>query len=207
MRQIGTIADETDARTFADYLLTLGITTRLDPLPDGWAVWVHKEDLVPQAAPGAGGVPAGTPRRALPGRRPGGARPPPPGGAGRSAPSEEHHRPPRPARPDGRGAGTLDPRPDRRVGRGDPPDAVRQPERAAGPPPDLDPGLDRQERDDAPARCPGVGRARRGLAARHADLPPLRRDPPAVQHVHAERPGQPHRDARRAPGGWPCSCW
>jgi GlpG protein len=50
MRQIGTIADETDARTFTDYLLTLGITTRLDPLADGWAVWVHKEDLVPQAA-------------------------------------------------------------------------------------------------------------------------------------------------------------
>lgn len=49
MRQIGTIADATDARTFADYLLTLGITTRLDSLADGWAVWVHKEDLVPQA--------------------------------------------------------------------------------------------------------------------------------------------------------------
>jgi GlpG protein len=49
MRQIGTIADETDARTFADHLLTLGITTRLDPRDDGWAVWVHKEDLVAQA--------------------------------------------------------------------------------------------------------------------------------------------------------------
>ncbi|HEX8201447.1 MAG TPA: rhomboid family intramembrane serine protease [Isosphaeraceae bacterium] len=50
MRQIGTIADETDARTFADYLLTLGITTRLDHQEDGWVVWVHKEDLVPDAA-------------------------------------------------------------------------------------------------------------------------------------------------------------
>jgi GlpG protein len=50
MRQIGTIADETDARIFADYLLTLGVTTRLDRQADGWSVWVHKEDLVPDAA-------------------------------------------------------------------------------------------------------------------------------------------------------------
>lgn len=50
MRQIGTIADEADARHFADYLLTQGITTRLDPPgPSGSTLWVHKEDLLPRA--------------------------------------------------------------------------------------------------------------------------------------------------------------
>ena len=49
MRQIGTIPEEQAARTFADYLLTRDITTRLLPSSDGWEVWVHKEDLVPRA--------------------------------------------------------------------------------------------------------------------------------------------------------------
>jgi GlpG protein len=49
LREIGTIAREKDARTLADHLLTLDITTRIDPRGDGWAVWVHREDRVPEA--------------------------------------------------------------------------------------------------------------------------------------------------------------
>lgn len=49
MRRIGTIADEGGALRFADYLLTLDIATRADPAPDGWAIWVRKEDQVPLA--------------------------------------------------------------------------------------------------------------------------------------------------------------
>jgi GlpG protein len=49
MRQIGTIPDETDAHRLADHLLTLGITTRLDPTPNGWALWIRREDQVAKA--------------------------------------------------------------------------------------------------------------------------------------------------------------
>lgn len=49
MRQIGSLPDESQARLLADYLLTLGITTKLNPVRDGWAVWVHREDLLDQA--------------------------------------------------------------------------------------------------------------------------------------------------------------
>jgi GlpG protein len=49
MRQLATLASEDQARTFADYLLTLRIETRLDPEPGGWAVWVCDEDRVAQA--------------------------------------------------------------------------------------------------------------------------------------------------------------
>jgi GlpG protein len=49
MRQIGTMTDPADARRFADYLLTLGITTRVDPSPQGSIVWVHREDRLPEA--------------------------------------------------------------------------------------------------------------------------------------------------------------
>jgi GlpG protein len=49
MRQIATLPDEGAARKLADYLLTLQIETRLDPEPDGWAVWVCDEDRVAQA--------------------------------------------------------------------------------------------------------------------------------------------------------------
>ncbi len=50
MRLIGSLADEHAARTLADHLLTLDITTRLMPGSDGWQIWVHREDKVPQAA-------------------------------------------------------------------------------------------------------------------------------------------------------------
>jgi GlpG protein len=48
MRQIGTLPSEHDAKRFADYLLTLRITTHLEREPDGWAVWVRDEDNVPR---------------------------------------------------------------------------------------------------------------------------------------------------------------
>jgi GlpG protein len=49
LREIGTIAGEKEARALADYLLTLNITTRLDPKPNGWVVWVHREEFVDKA--------------------------------------------------------------------------------------------------------------------------------------------------------------
>jgi rhomboid protease GlpG len=49
LREIGSIAQEKDAKVLADYLLTLNITTKLAPKPEGWAVWVHREDRVPEA--------------------------------------------------------------------------------------------------------------------------------------------------------------
>jgi len=50
LREIGTIDGEKDAQVLADYLLTLGISTKLAPRADGQVVvWVHKEDRVPEA--------------------------------------------------------------------------------------------------------------------------------------------------------------
>lgn len=49
MRQIGTLPLHLDPRVFSDHLLTMGVTTRVDQRPDGWAIWVHHEDKIPQA--------------------------------------------------------------------------------------------------------------------------------------------------------------
>ncbi len=49
MRQIGTLADQTLARTFEDYLLTLRIHARVEQDDGQWAVWIYDEDDVPQA--------------------------------------------------------------------------------------------------------------------------------------------------------------
>jgi GlpG protein len=50
LREIGSVVREQDARTLADHLLTLNITTKLAPTKEGaWAVWVHREDRVPEA--------------------------------------------------------------------------------------------------------------------------------------------------------------
>jgi GlpG protein len=46
MRQIGTLASETDARRLADYLLTHKVATQLLKEPEGWSVWVCDEDRV-----------------------------------------------------------------------------------------------------------------------------------------------------------------
>ena len=49
LREIGIITGEKEASVLADYLLTLNITTKLEPRPDGWVLWVHREDRVPEA--------------------------------------------------------------------------------------------------------------------------------------------------------------
>jgi GlpG protein len=49
MRQLATLPSAEAAKTLADYLLSLKITTRLLQEPDGWAVWVCDEDRLPQA--------------------------------------------------------------------------------------------------------------------------------------------------------------
>jgi len=43
MRRAGTIAEEQQARRLADFLLTQGIETRIDPNSDGCAVWIIDE--------------------------------------------------------------------------------------------------------------------------------------------------------------------
>lgn len=51
MRQIGTVANEREAKVFGDYLLAQGIKTKLlTTKSGGWEVWVQNEDQVPGAA-------------------------------------------------------------------------------------------------------------------------------------------------------------
>ncbi len=49
MRQLATLPSADTARTFADYLLTLKIDSRLEQEPDGWSIWVFDEDQLPRA--------------------------------------------------------------------------------------------------------------------------------------------------------------
>ena len=50
MRQIGTVADERQARALADYLLTLEISTRVDPSSKGgFVIWARREEQVDRA--------------------------------------------------------------------------------------------------------------------------------------------------------------
>ncbi|MGD9720714.1 MAG: rhomboid family intramembrane serine protease [Pirellulales bacterium] len=49
MRQAGTIATRQDAERFANYLLALGITTKVDRAGEQWAIWVHDENDVPRS--------------------------------------------------------------------------------------------------------------------------------------------------------------
>jgi len=44
MREIGTVSNARDGERLRDYLLTLGIRSRVDPQPDKAAVWVYDED-------------------------------------------------------------------------------------------------------------------------------------------------------------------
>ena len=55
MRQAGTISTKHDAQRFADYLLSLGITSKVEPAGEQWAIWVHDENQIAQPA-GAGTV-------------------------------------------------------------------------------------------------------------------------------------------------------
>lgn len=49
MRQAGTLATEADARRLADYLLTLGIVTRVETSGDRWALWILDEKNLEQS--------------------------------------------------------------------------------------------------------------------------------------------------------------
>lgn len=44
MRQLGSIPQETAARQFVDYLLTLNVAAKCDHTGDRWEIWVHNED-------------------------------------------------------------------------------------------------------------------------------------------------------------------
>lgn len=46
MRQAGTLDNPTDAQRFVDYLLSLGITAKVDHLGEVWAIWIHDENQV-----------------------------------------------------------------------------------------------------------------------------------------------------------------
>ena len=50
MRQIGTLPKGIDPKVFADYLLTLGIKTRVDARPEGSLLWAYNEDHVARAS-------------------------------------------------------------------------------------------------------------------------------------------------------------
>jgi rhomboid protease GlpG len=49
MRQAGTIATRQDAERFANYLLSLGITSKIEPSNGQWAVWIHDENQIPRS--------------------------------------------------------------------------------------------------------------------------------------------------------------
>jgi GlpG protein len=49
MRQVGILATQQDAERFADYLVTLGVPSRVDPAPNGFSVWVIEENDVDRA--------------------------------------------------------------------------------------------------------------------------------------------------------------
>jgi GlpG protein len=49
LRQIGTLPKPLDPKLFTDYLLTLGIKTRVDDRPEGWSLWIYNEDHVDRA--------------------------------------------------------------------------------------------------------------------------------------------------------------
>ena len=68
MRQLAALPNADAARTLADYLQTQRIETRLERLPDGWAVWVLDEDRLPQARQGWPTSPRTPPTRASPPR-------------------------------------------------------------------------------------------------------------------------------------------
>jgi GlpG protein len=44
MRQAGTLTTKQDAERFANYLLTLGISSKVEPAGDAWALWIHDEN-------------------------------------------------------------------------------------------------------------------------------------------------------------------
>jgi GlpG protein len=49
LRQIGTLPKHLDPKALADYLLSLGMKTRIDERPEGWDVWIYNEDHLQKA--------------------------------------------------------------------------------------------------------------------------------------------------------------
>lgn len=49
MRQAGTLITQQDAERFANYLLSLGISSKVEPAADAWAIWVHDENQIPRS--------------------------------------------------------------------------------------------------------------------------------------------------------------
>ncbi len=49
MRQAGILSNRDQAQRLADYLLTQGITSKVDADGDRWAIWIRDEDQLPQA--------------------------------------------------------------------------------------------------------------------------------------------------------------
>jgi GlpG protein len=49
MRQAGTLPSKQDAERFADYLLTLGIGSKIDPSAEQWTIWILDENQVPRS--------------------------------------------------------------------------------------------------------------------------------------------------------------
>ncbi len=49
MREVGTLATRQDAERFADYLVTLGVPSRVDAAPKGFSVWAIEENDVARA--------------------------------------------------------------------------------------------------------------------------------------------------------------
>jgi GlpG protein len=49
LRQLGTLPKDVDPKVFADYLLTFGMKTRVDELPESWSLWIYNEDHLERA--------------------------------------------------------------------------------------------------------------------------------------------------------------
>ena len=49
MRQAGTIITRQDADRFANYLLSLGIGSKVEPAGDAWAIWIRDENQLPRS--------------------------------------------------------------------------------------------------------------------------------------------------------------
>jgi GlpG protein len=49
MRQAGTLSNQADANRFADYLFAQGISVKVDPDGEAWAIWIREEEHVPRA--------------------------------------------------------------------------------------------------------------------------------------------------------------
>jgi GlpG protein len=48
MRQAGTLPSQQDAQRFSDYLLSIGISSRVEhTADDSWAIWIHDENQIP----------------------------------------------------------------------------------------------------------------------------------------------------------------